>query len=249
MVGNYNAGSVAVFPINADGSLGEATTVIQHEGSSVHPQRQRGPHAHQVVLSSDNKLLFVPDLGLDKIMVYKFNAATGALTPNDPPSVNITPASGPRHLAIHPKDKFAYVMMEMTSSVGAFNYNAAKGSMEEIQLIAGVPDDFTGNKSGAEIATHPNGRFLYSSNRNHNSITVYSIGSNGRLTNAGNVLSGGRTPRHFVIDPTGAFLIASNQDSDNIVVFRIDQKTGGLTPTGEVLEVGAPVCMIFVPAK
>ncbi|MBZ5584059.1 MAG: lactonase family protein [Acidobacteriia bacterium] len=246
-VANYNNGSVASYPVNADGSLGEAASSVQHQGSSANPQRQRGPHAHETVLSPDGKLLFVPDLGMDKIMEYRFDGK-GALTPNDPPSIAIAAGSGPRHMAFDPKGRFVYVLTEMTDSVIAFSYDG-KGGAKEMQTISAVPSDFTGSKSGAEIAVHPNGRFLYASNRNHNSIGIFTIDAKGALTAAGNVSSQGKTPRHFLIDPTGAYLIVSNQDSDNIVIFKIDPKTGGLTPTGDVLEVGNPVSMVFGPAK
>ncbi len=244
---NYNNGSVASFPVNADGSLGEAISAIQHQGSSVNRSRQAGPHAHEAVVSPDNKLLFAPDLGMDKVMIYQIGA-NGALTPNAPPSIGVAPGSGPRHMAFGPKGKFIYVMTEMTDSVVAFSYDG-KGGAKEIQTISAVPADFTGQKSGAEIAVHPNGKFLYASNRNHNSVTAFTIGAKGALAVAGNVLVPGKTPRHFAIDPTGAYLIVSNQDSDNIVVFRIDPKTGGLTPTGDALEIASPVCVVFVPAS
>jgi 6-phosphogluconolactonase len=243
-VGNYNNGSVASYPVNADGSLGEAISTVQHQGSSVNRSRQAGPHAHEAVVSPDNKLLFVPDLGMDKVMIYQIDAK-GALTANDPPFAVIAPGSGPRHIAFHPNGKFAYVMTEITDSVIAFNYNG-KGGLEEMQTIAAAPD-FAG-KSGAEIAVHPSGKFLYAANRGHNSIAIFTIDSKGKLTAAGNVPTQGKTPRFFGLDPTGAYLIAANQDSDNIVVFKIDQKTGGLTPTGDVLEIASPVCVAFVPA-
>lgn len=246
-VANYNNGSVASYAVNADGSLSEAITAVQHQGSSVNPGRQRGPHAHETVISPDNKLLFVPDLGMDKVMIYRFDDK-GVLTPNDPPFIAIAPGSGPRHMAFDPKGKFVYVLTEMTDAVVAFSYDG-KGGAKEIQTISSVPADYTGQKSGAEIAVHPNGKFLYASNRSHNSISVFTIDAKGALTAAGNVPSQGKTPRHFVIDPTGAWMAVSNQDSDNIVVFKIDAKTGGLTPTGDVLEVGNPVSMVFAPAQ
>jgi 6-phosphogluconolactonase len=248
-VANYNSGSAASFPIAADGSLGEAVSVVQHAGSSANPQRQRGPHAHEVVVSSDNKFVFVPDLGLDKVMIYKFDPAKGSLTANEPDSAKIAPGSGPRHLAFAPNGKFVYLMTEMTSSVVAFSYDVKQGSFKEMQTYPAVPADFTGQKSGAEIAVHPNGKFLYASNRNHNSITEFTIDAKGALALAGNVPSQGKTPRHFAIDPTGAFLIVENQDTDNVVVFKIDQKTGALTPTGDVLEVSQPVAVAFLPVK
>jgi 6-phosphogluconolactonase len=241
---NYNNGSVASFPVSADGSLGEAISAIQHQGSSVNRSRQAGPHAHEAVVSPDNKLLFVPDLGMDKVMVYQIGV-NGDLTPNTPPSIDIGPGSGPRHIAFAPNGKFAYVMTEMTDSVIAFSYDG-KGDAKEIQTIAGAPD--VAGKSGAEIAVHPSGRFLYESNRGHNSIGIFTIDSQGKLTAAGNVPTQGKTPRFFGLDPTGAWLIAANQDSDNIVIFRINQKTGALTPTGDTLELASPVCVAFVPA-
>jgi 6-phosphogluconolactonase len=242
---NYNNGSVASFPVSADGSLGEAISSIQHSGSSVNRSRQAGPHAHEAVVSPDNKLLFVPDLGMDKVMIYQIGLS-GDLTPNAPPSIDIGAGAGPRHIAFAPNGKFAYVMTEMTDSVIAFSYDG-KGGAKEIQTIAAAPD-FAG-KSRAEIAVHPGGKFLYVSNRGHNSIGIFTIDSQGKLTAAGNVPTQGKTPRFFGLDPTGAWLIAANQDSDNIVIFRIDQKTGALTPTGDTLELASPVCVAFVPAS
>jgi 6-phosphogluconolactonase len=247
-VANFKNGSVAAIPVNADGSLGEAASFVQHSGSSANPQRQKGPHAHEAVLSPDAKVLFVPDLGLDQVMAYRFDAK-GQLTPNDPPFTKIAAGSGPRHMAFHPNGKFVYVMTEMTSSVIAFRYDATKGSMAEMATYPATPADFTGVKSGAEIAVHPNGKFLYASNRNHNSLAIFTIDAQGALTAAGNVPVPGRTPRHFVIDPSGNFLIVENQDSDNIVIFRIDPKTGGLAPTGDTLELSQPVSLVFVPAQ
>ena len=241
---NYNNGSVASYPVKADGSLGEAVSSIQHQGSSVDKSRQAGPHAHEAAVSPDSKLLFVPDLGMDKVMEYRIGA-DGALTPNAPPFIGVAPGSGPRHIAFAPNGKFAYVMTEMTDSVIAFSYDG-KGGAREIQTIAAGPD--VAGRSGAEIVVHPSGKFLYASNRGHNSIGIFTIDSNGKLTAAGNVPTQGKTPRFFGLDPTGAYLIATNQDSDNIVVFKIDQKTGGLTPTGDVLALASPVCVAFVPA-
>jgi 6-phosphogluconolactonase len=242
---NYNNGSVASFPVNADGSLGEALSAIQHQGSSVVRSRQAGPHAHEAVVSPDSKLLFVPDLGMDKLMVYQIGDR-GDLAPNTPPSIAIAPGSGPRHMAFHPNGKFVYVMTEITDSVIAFSYNG-KGGAEEIQTIPSAPA--APGTSGAEIAVHPSGKFLYTSNRGPNSIGIFAIDAKGKLTAAGSVPTQGKTPRFFCLDPTGAYLIAANQDSANIVVFKIDQKTGGLTPTGDVVELESPVAMAFVPAR
>jgi 6-phosphogluconolactonase len=240
---NYNNGSVASFPIHADGSLGEAISSIQHQGSSVNRSRQAGPHAHEAVVSPDDKLLFAPDLGMDKVMEYRIGA-DGSLTPNTPPSVTIAPGSGPRHIAFAPNGKFAYVMTEMTDSVTAFAYDG-KGGMMELQTIPSAPS--APGTSGAEIAVHPSGKFLYASNRGHDSISIFAIGADGKLTAAGNVPTEGKTPRFFGLDPTGAYLLAANQDSDSVVVFKIDQKTGALTPNGDKLELASPVCVAFAP--
>ena len=242
IVANYGGGSVAEYPVHADGSLGEASTFVQHEGSSADHQRQQGPHAHSTVISPDGKLVFVNDLGLDKILAYRVDG----LKPADPPFVKIAPGSGPRHLAFAPNGKFAYAITEMTASVVAFRY--AGGKFEELQTVPNLAEDVAG-KSGAEIAVHPSGKFVYSSTRGANLITVFAVDpAKGTLTAVDRTPVQGKTPRNFAIDPTGAYLFAANQDSDNVVVFRIDAKTGKLTPSGDVLEAGNPVCIVFVPA-
>lgn len=245
-VANYGSGSIAVLPIRGDGSLGEATAFVQHSGSSVNRQRQSGPHAHCVTEAPDGRLL-VNDLGLDKVLVYRFDASKGTLTPNDPPYGKLAPGSGPRHLAFGPDFRVAYVLSEMMSTVTAFHYNRARGSLDEFQTISTLPADFKGSSSGAEIAIAPNGKFLYASNRGHNSIAVFAIDpARGGLSALERVPSGGKTPRSFAIDPTGQWLFAAHQDSDNIVIFRVDPRTGIPKPTGGVLEAGAPVCVLFV---
>lgn len=241
-VANYGGGSIAEYPVNADGTLGESSAFVQHAGSSVNKARQSGPHAHSTVFSPDGKTLYVNDLGLDEILAYK----VGGLTPSDPPFVKISAGSGPRHLAFTPNGKFAYVMTEMTASVVAFKYSA--GKFEELQTLPTA--EMTPNVSGAEIAVHPNGKFVYSSTRGANSIGVFTIDpAKGTLTPVERTPSGGKTPRNFAIDPTGAYLFAAHQDSDNVVVFRIDQKTGKLSPTNDVLDAFAAVCVTFVPAQ
>ena len=249
-VANYNSGSVAEYPVKADGSLGESTGFDQHAGSSLDPRRQGGPHAHGTFLSPDNRFLLVPDLGLDRVLVYRLDLAKGTLPLNDPPFLQIAPGSGPRHLAFHPNGRFAYVVTELAANVIACRYDARRGTLTEIQKIDALPADYTGQKSGAEIAVHPNGRFLYASMRSHNSIAIFAIdAASGKLTAAGNVSAEGKTPRSFAIDPTGAYLLAADQDSDHVVVFRIDQKTGGLTATGDTVEIPAPVSIVFVKGK
>jgi 6-phosphogluconolactonase len=239
---NYNGGSVAEYPVHDDGTLGEASAFVQHVGSSVNRQRQAGPHAHSTVLSPNGKSVYVADLGLDQILSYK----VGGLTPNDPPYIKIAQGAGPRHLAFTPNGRYAYVMTEMTASVVAFRYEG--GKFEELQTLPTA--ELSSNISGAEIAVHPNGRFVYSSTRGANTIGVFAIDADrGTLTPVERTPSGGQTPRNFAIDPTGAYLFAANQDSDNVVVFRIDPRSGKLSPTGDMLDAFAPVCVIFVPAQ
>jgi 6-phosphogluconolactonase len=247
LVANYTGGSVAVFPVLADGKLGEASAFVQHTGHGTNPERQEGPHAHSIDLSPDNRFAMVDDLGLDELLVYKFDAAKGSLAPNDPPFTKIDAGSGPRHFALRPDGKFAYVISEMGHTVTVFSNDAARGKLKVLQTITTLPKDFTGRNDDAEIVVHPSGKFLYASNRGDDSIAIYSIDqSKGTLAQVGRVPTGGKEPRSFEIDPTGSLLFAENQKSDNIVVFRIDQRTGQLTPTAQVLEVGSPVCLKFV---
>jgi 6-phosphogluconolactonase len=248
LVANYGAGSVAAFPVGPDGRLGEPPVLIQHKGSSVDPRRQRGPHAHGVFLSADNRFLFVPDLGLDQVMSYRLDAAKSSIAPNDPPFAKVPPGSGPRHFAFHPKGKYAYAVDEMKSTVTAFSFDAAQGSLQQIQNISTLPKDFSGEDNSAEIEVDAKGRFLYASNRGHDSIAVFAIAKNGRLAPVEYVPTQGKTPRNFKIDPTGSYLFAANQDSSNIVLFRIDAKTGRLTATGKKVELSKPVCIQFLPA-
>jgi len=247
LVANYGGGSVASFPVKADGSLGEAASFFQHTGSSVNPKRQQGPRAHSTTISPDNRFAFFSDLGLDEVTIYKLDAATSKMEPNDPPYVKVKPGSGPRHFTFHPNGRFGYVVNEMGSSVTAFSYDPAKGALTEIQMVSTLPSDFTGENNDAEIEVHPSGKFLYASNRGHDSIAVFSVDpKKGTLTRLELVPSGGKIPRNFAIAPEGKYLFAANQDSDNIVQFKIDQASGKLTPTGETWKLGAPVCIVFV---
>ena len=249
-IANYGSGSIAAYPVGADGKLGEASATVQHKGSSVVPSRQRGPHAHSANLSPDGKFLLVTDLGLDQVLTYKLDPGKGSLDPGDPPFTKTAPGVGPRHLAFHPNGKFAYVCNEIVSTVTAFGYNAANGSLQELQSVSLLPKDVTvANNSAAEIAVHPNGRFLYASNRGHNSVAVFAIdAAKGTLTLIDNTSTEGKTPRNFAIDPTGGYLFAANQDAGGVVVFRIDQKTGKLSATGEKLDAPFPVCVVFARA-
>jgi 6-phosphogluconolactonase len=250
LVANYTGGSVAVFPILADGELGEASAFLQHTGKGTNPARQEGPHAHSIDLSLDNRFAMVDDLGLDELLVYKFDSAKGSLTPNDPPFTKIDAGSGPRHFVLRPDGKFAYVVSEMAHTVTVFSNDAVNGKLQVLQTITTLPKDFTGRNDDAEIEVHPSGKFLYASNRGDDSIAIYTIDlSKGTLTQVGIVHTGGKEPRSFEIDPTGTLLFAENQNSNSIVVLKIDTKTGQLTPTGKVLDVASPVCLKFVAAK
>lgn len=247
LVSNYTLGSVAVFPVSQDGRLGDFTDFVRHKGSSVNVERQEGPHAHAVAFSPDNRFALVADLGLDQILVYPFDAAAGTLG-HEPHITKTHPGAGPRHLVFDPTGKFVYVINEMQSTVVSYSYDAARGELHELKTISTLPDKFAGSNDAAEIAVHPSGKFLYASNRGHDSIAVFSVDSvKGALTRVEFVSTKGKTPRNFAIDPTGAWLFVANQASDNVVVFRIDGKTGHLTPTGQALSVASPACVKFVP--
>jgi 6-phosphogluconolactonase len=250
LVANYNSGSVALMPVKADGSLGEATAFDQREGKGADPRRQSGPHAHSIFASPDNRFALSADLGLDRLYVYKLDPAAGTLAPNDPPYANVKPGGGPRHFDFHPNGKFVYVIHEMGSAVTAFSYDKARGAMSEVQTVSTLPADYKGENNCADIHVHRSGKFLYGSNRGHDSIAVFAVDARkGTLKLIDNTSTQGKVPRNFGIDPTGKFLIAANQNTNNLVVFRIDQKTGKLTPAGQSVEVGAPVCVQFMPLK
>lgn len=251
LVANYDGGSVAVFPVREDGGLAPASAVVQHSGSSVNKERQEGPHAHWIGASPDNRFALAADLGLDEVLVYRFNTAKGTLAPNNPPFVKVNPGAGPRHVAFHPNGKFAYVLSEMEDSVTAFSYKTSNGTLSPLQTVSALSTlrkDYTGPKEAAEIAVHPNGKFLYASNRaGIDTISLFSIDAmKGTLKLKDEYPTMGKTPRNFAIDPTGRFLLAANQESNNIVTFRIDLTTGALTPTGDIAEAPAPVCITFV---
>jgi 6-phosphogluconolactonase len=249
-VANYGSGSVASFAIKPDGSIGDRTGFDQHTGSSVDPARQKGPHAHAVVLSPDNRFLFVPDLGTDQIKIYRVDAAKGTFTPNDPPFATVKAGYGPRHFTFGRGAKFAYAVCEMGSSVAVFSYDPAKGSLTPVQTISNLPSDFKGVNNSAEIEIDRSGRFLYASNRGNDSITVFAIDPvKGTLTNVQVVPTQGNMPRNFAIDPTGKYLIAANQKSNSMVVFAIDPKDGQLKPAGQTLDIASPVDVLFVPAE
>ncbi len=244
---NYGGGSVAVLPVDAEGRLREATAFIQHQGASVHPQRQEGPHAHSVTLDAAGRFVFAADLGLDKIMIYRLDEAQGALTPNEPAYAALKPGAGPRHFAFHPGGQFAYVVNELDNTVTAFSYDAASGKLETLHSVGTLPADFNGENSTAEIRVHPSGRYVYCSNRGHDSIAIFSVDSaSGRLTPLGHTPTRGRVPRNFNIDPSGEYLLAANQESGTVAVFHINLDTGLLEPLGDPMGVHTPVCVLFV---
>ena len=247
IVVNYGSGSVSVLPIHSDGKLGEATDFVQHQGSSVNPRRQSGPHAHSVTLDRANRYAFVADLGMDKIMIYQIDLTQGKLKPNDEPWAKVKPGAGPRHFAFHPSDRYAYVINEIDSTLTAFTYDGAHGRLREIQTVPTLPEDFSDTSHCADVHVSPSGKFIYGSNRGHDSIVIFEIDEDtGKLTYAGHESTQGKTPRNFAIDPTGTFLLAANQDTDNIVTFQIDQQTGKLTSTGHITEVPTPVCLKMI---
>jgi 6-phosphogluconolactonase len=245
LVANYGSGSFAALPIEADGKLGEPRSKIQGTGSSINKQRQAGPHAHQIITDPANQFAFGCDLGLDKVFIWKLEPNEALLDSEKVHFAPIDPGAGPRHLAFHPNGRIAYVINEMGSTITVFS--RAKGTLVECQTVSTLPNNFHGNSTCAEVQVHPSGKFVYGSNRGHDSIAVLSVDEkNGKLTFVEHESTQGKTPRHFAIDPTGNWLLAENQDSDSIVIFRIDQKKGKLSATGEKVEVGSPVCIQFV---
>lgn len=242
IVGNYGGGSLSILPVEADGSLGKATQTIQHEGKSVNTARQEKPHVHSINIAPNNKDVFVPDLGTDKIMTYTLDTKSGQLLPGNPPFTSTTPGAGPRHFTFHPNGKFAYVIQELDATITGFHYKP--GKLESFQTVSTIPADYTGQKWCADIHISPDGQFLYGSNRAHESLVIFSINQKtGELTYVGHQNVLGKTPRNFMIDPTGKWLLVANQDSDNVVIFSRDMKTGKLTPTGKEIKVSMPVCL------
>lgn len=245
-VANYGNGYVAVFPVDEDGRLGEASSIMQHEGSSVNERRQEGPHAHCFLLDPAGRYAFSADLGIDKIMIYRFDAETGSLTPNEPAFAAVRPGAGPRHFTFHPGGRHAFVINELDSTITAFAYDSEQGRLSTLETISTLPAGFEGESYCADIHVHPNGQFIYGSNRGHNSVAVVSFDAEtGKMALLQTESVGGDWPRNFTLDPSGRFLLVANQRSDNIVVFRIDQEKGLLTPTGHQLDTPTPVCLKF----
>lgn len=251
LVANYDAGTVAVFPVQDNGQLGKYTGFAKHTGQGPNKERQEAPHAHWIAASPDNQFLLTADLGIDRILVSKFHLPDGAFTPGKSNSgAKLKAGAGPRHAAFSPNGRFFYVASELNSTVTAFSYNAKDGSLHELQVLSTLPKDFSGANDVAEIAIHPSGKFLYVSNRGRDSLAVFSIDPRkGTLKPVADIATQGKTPRNFVIDPSGKFLLAANQESNSIVVFNIDPATGSLTLTGQVAEVPSPVCIVFLPVE
>ncbi len=248
VVANYGSGSTVSFPVHQDGSLGQAASVIQHQGSSVNERRQKEPHAHSVNFSPDNRFVVSADLGTDQLLVYRVDPERDTIEPNDPAFTRVRPGSGPRHFSFHPRGQYGYVINEMGNTVTAFRYDAERGTMKELQMISTLPDGYSETTHTAEVRAHPSGKFLYGSNRGHDSIAVFSIDTaTGKLTSLGQTSTQGEAPRNFNIDPSGRYLFAENQNTHTVVGFEIDQETGTLTPTGQVLNIPRPVCLRWVP--
>lgn len=241
LVANYSSGIVAALPVNTDGRIGAPAAFDQHEGHSIHPGRQKGPYAHSIYASADGRFAFSADLGTDKVYTYKLSPLL------EPASeVALEPGSGPRHLALSADGRRAYVINELANTITTFTVDPVSGALTPLQSVSTLPGDFTGKSTTAEVVVHPNGRFVYGSNRGNDSIAIFNVSpTDGTLTPAGHVPTQGRTPRNFSLSPDGRWLIAANQDGDSLVIFSVDANTGALSPTGQKVTVGAPVCVRF----
>ena len=249
LVANYGSGTVTVLPVGEDGLLGEPSSVQSHSGAGPNESRQEGPHAHGIALDAAERRAFAADLGADRVFVYDLDAATGVLEPSDPPAVALEPGSGPRHVVFDPSGQRLYSINELDSTVTVLRYDASTGDLETVQTITTLPAGFEGESWTAEIAVSPDGRFLYGSNRGHDSLAVFAAdAASGRLTPVAHVPTGGHWPRHFSIDTSGRWLLAANQRSDSVVLFRLDPDSGRPVPAGETVTVPSPVCVLPVPA-
>jgi 6-phosphogluconolactonase len=248
LTANYSGGSISVLPTKANGSLGEVSDLIQHQGPSANPNGQKEPHAHCIIIDESNRFAFCADLGMDKVMIYRLDARQGKLVPNTPAFAPVKVGAGPRHFTLHRNGKFAYVINELDSTVTAFAYDKTRGALKEIQVVPTLPTDFSGTSYCADIHVHPSGKFLYGSNRGHDSIVVFALDpATGQLRVVQHQSTQGKWPRNFAVDPTGQFLLVANQNTNNIVTFRIDQQTGQLAPTGHITEIPLPVCLKLIP--
>ena len=248
LVANYHGQGAVVLPIHEDGTLGAVTSQVVHTGSGAHP-RQDKPHPHCIRLDPSNRFAFVPDLGIDKIVVYRFDGIHSRLVPHDPPAASVAAGAGPRHFDFHPNGRYAYVINELDSTITGFAYDAEQGQLTSIQTISTLPDDYGQRASNttSEVVIHPTGRFLYGANRGHDSIAIFSVDAeSGRLALIGHESTRGKVPRNFNLDPTGQFLLVGNQDSYTVVPFRVDRHTGLLQATGQTVPCYQPVCFRFV---
>jgi 6-phosphogluconolactonase len=245
LVANYHTGSVASFPVRTDGSLGEAASLVQHQGASIKPGRQEGPHAHCIVVGSDNRYVYAADLGLDQVLNYRLDAATAALSPNEQPFVRTPPGAGPRHLAFHPNGRHVYVINEFHNSVTLFNRDARSGFLIEQQTISTLPEEFEGDSYCADVKITPDGRHLYGTNRGHHSLAAYRIGDDGRLSLLGIEPSLGESPQNLAITPDGKLLLCANMSGNNVVAFRINSETGSLMPIGDPVSMPSPSCIMI----
>lgn len=246
LVANYTGGSIAVLPIRSDGTLAPSIELQQHEGSGVKEQ-QKGPHAHCVILDRFERHALAADLGIDKVMIYSFDSAAGKLTPAKQPWVELQAGAGPRHLTLHPNGKYAYVINELDSTLTVLKYDEMSGTLSQIETVSTLPSDFSGASFCADVHVSSSGKFLYGSNRGHDSIVVFEIDPRtGKLKLVEHVSTEGKWPRNFTLDPSGSFLLVANQRTDNVVTFSIDSQTGRLTSTGHVEEIPSPVCLKFL---
>ncbi|GAB3507213.1 lactonase family protein [Spirosoma knui] len=244
-VANYGGGSLAVLPVNADGTLGTPTDSVQNSGTGPNKQRQEKAHVHSATVAPDNRFVYVADLGTDKLHIFEPDLKASKVKPAQTPYVTVKPGSGPRHFTFHPNGKYAYLVEELTSSVAVFSRNAKTGALTVLDDgVQTLPADFTGQNTSADIHIDPSGKFLYQSNRGHNALTIFAIGNDGRLTKVGDQPTEGKTPRNFLIDPKGEYVFVANQDTDNITLFKRDAKTGKLTYTGQSVKVPSPVCVL-----
>lgn len=246
LIANYGGGSVNAYPIDAGGKLGEATAFIQHTGKGG-AKGDTPPHGHAVNVTKDGRFALVSDAGIDQILVYKLDSDTSKLMPNDPPYYKAARGSGPRHFAFHPSGKLAFSINETDSTLTSLNFDGEKGVLTKIQTVPTLPSDYKGGNSTAEVVVHPSGKFVYGSNRGHDSIAGFKVDDKGALTLIGHATEGVKEPRNFNIDPSGQFLVVGSQRSNAIVVFKIDQETGALKSTGHEVKIGTPVCIEFLP--
>jgi 6-phosphogluconolactonase len=245
-VANYGGGSLAVLPINADGTLGTPTDSVQNSGTGPDKQRQEKAHVHSATVAPDNRFVYVADLGTDKLHIFETDVKASTVKPAQTPYVTVKPGSGPRHFTFHPNGKYAYLVEEMASSVAVFTRDAKTGSLTLIDDgVKTLPADFTGKNTSADIHVDPSGKYLYQSNRGYNGLTIFSIGKDGKLAKVGDQPTEGKTPRNFLIDPKGEYVFVANQDTDNITIFKRDAKTGKLTYTGQSVKVPSPVCVLM----